>query len=90
MSSSLRRQLADAHAQIRVAKDALHQVEYPLSVRIRELEAQNTQLRQRLAESRRELHAITVLARTIEQRCSSMTLVIENHTPLASGKDVSL
>jgi hypothetical protein len=86
-SSSIRRQLAAAHAELRDSKNALYQVEHPLRVRIGALEAEVRLLRRRLEESRREMHAITVLARTINERAQSMTLLIENHSVATGNPD---
>lgn len=83
-SSSLRRQLAAAHAATRDAQNALHHVEHPLRVRIAALEAANKSLRLRLDESRREIHTMKVLASTIQMRAGATEALIDS--AIASGK----
>lgn len=84
MSKTLRRQLADAHQEIRDLKNAQHVSAQPLLTRIAELEAQNRRLALRLRETSREIFAVKVLARNIQQVCDATDICID--AALATGK----
>ena len=90
MSKPIRRQLADAHQEIRDLKNAAHAAEFPLRRRIAELEAQNEKLSAELVHAHRHLYAIEVLKDAIGEEVTKSAMgITDARRSLATGKSTS-
>ena len=82
MSKTLRRQLADAHAELRRASNERASVEHPLRIRLAEIERENDVLKNKLLALQLEHHALDVLCRFMRERIAAANQM----TSVASGK----
>jgi hypothetical protein len=82
MSKSIRRQLADAHQELRDKENAVEEATLALELKVRNLELENLELKNRLAAIRYELHTTDRLLEATRNSISRGDM----YATLATGK----